>query len=203
MLGNQGLLAISFFESTAFIVLSVLFILLRRDHPASYFRLWLSGWILLTLSSVAEIGLALTDIPQLRMLAIATHVGALLVFLFSVMQYAAGVTKRKWPVVPLAGTIALAVCWFERVPSGEFGGLRWETAVLESLICLWTGWLLWRAAASHRGHGVRLMAGGFFVCALNGMDRPQWPIHPLFFLRVAFDHLIFVADRHRHGRVGS
>ncbi len=37
------------------------------------------------------------------------------------------------------------------------------------------------------------MAGGFFICALNGMDRPQWPIHPLFFLRVAFDHLIFVA----------
>ncbi len=75
MLGNSGLLAISFFESTAFIVLSVLFILLRRDHPASYFRLWLSGWILLTLSSVAEIGLTLTDIPQLRLVAIAAHVG--------------------------------------------------------------------------------------------------------------------------------
>jgi PAS domain S-box-containing protein len=113
--------------------------------------------------------------------------------LFSVMQYSAGVTKRKWPVVPLAGVLALTVCWFEQVPSGEFGGLRWETAVLESLICLWTGWLLWRAAANHRGHGVRLMAGGFFVSALNGMDRWQWPVHPLFFLRVAFDHLIFVA----------
>ena len=37
MLGNQGLLAISFFESTAFIVLSVLFILFRRDHPAELF----------------------------------------------------------------------------------------------------------------------------------------------------------------------
>ena len=193
MLGNQGLLAISFFESTAFIVLSVLFILFRRDHPASYFRLWLTGWLLLTFSSVAELGLALTDTPQLRLLAIATRVGALLVFLFSVMQYAAGVNKRKWPVVPLASLIAFAVCWSERVPSADFGGLRWETAVLESIICLWTGWLLWRAAASHRGHGVRLLAGGFFVSALNGMDRPQWPNHPLFFLRVAFDHLIFVA----------
>jgi PAS domain S-box-containing protein len=193
VLGNQGLLAISFFESTAFIVLSVLFILLRRDHPASYFRLWLSGWLLLTLSSVAEIGLAVTNVPQLRLVAIAAHVGALLVFLFSVMQYAAGVTKRKWPIIPLAGSLALAVCWFERVPSGEFGGVRWETSVLQSLVCLWIGWLLWRAAATHRGHGVRLMAGGFFVSALNGMDRWQWPNHPLFFLRVAFDHLIFVA----------
>jgi PAS domain S-box-containing protein len=193
VLGNQGLLAISFFESTAFIVLSVLFILFRRDHPASYFRLWLTGWLLLTFSSIAELGLALAGTPQLRLVAIATRIGALLVFLFSVMQYAAGVTKRKWPIVPLASVIALAVCWFERVPSAAFGGLRWETAVLESVICLWIGWLLWRAAASHRGHGVRLLAGGFFVSALNGMDRPQWPNHPLFFLRVAFDHLIFVA----------
>jgi PAS domain S-box-containing protein len=193
VLGNQGLLAISFFESTAFIVLSVLFILFRRDHPASYFRLWLTGWLLLTLSSAAELGLTLAGIPQLRLVAIAAHIGALLVFLFSVMQYAAGVTKRKWPIVPLASVLAFAVCWFERVPSADFGGLRWETAVLESIICLWTGWLLWRAAASHRGHGVRLLAGGFFVSALNGMDRPQWPNHPLFFLRVAFDHLIFVA----------
>ncbi len=43
MLGNQGLLAITFFEATAFIVLLVLFFLFRRDHPASYFRLWLNG----------------------------------------------------------------------------------------------------------------------------------------------------------------
>jgi PAS domain S-box-containing protein len=193
VLGNQGLLAISFFESTAFIVLSVLFILFRRDHPASYFRLWLTGWLLLTFSSIAELGLAVTGAPNLRLIGIATHIGALLVFLFSVMQYAAGVTKRKWPVLPLASVIAFAVCWFERVPSADFGGVRWETGVLESIICLWTGWLLWRAAASHRGHGVRLLAGGFFVSALNGMDRWQWPNHPLFFLRVAFDHLIFVA----------
>jgi len=109
------------------------------------------------------------------------------------MQYAAGVKKRNWPVIPLAGVIALAVCWFERAPSAGFGALRWETATLESVVCLWTGWLLWRAAAAHRGHGVRLLAGGFFAAALHGMDRPQWPYHPLFFLRVAFDHLLFVA----------
>ena len=111
MLGNQGLLAISFFESTAFIVLSVLFILLRRDHPASYFRLWLSGWILLTLSSVAEIGLAVTNVPQLCLVAIATHVGALLVFLFSVMQYAAGVTKRLWEMNDL---VEVLEAWEEK-----------------------------------------------------------------------------------------
>jgi two-component system NtrC family sensor kinase len=193
VLGNQGLLAISFFEATAFIVLLVLFTLFRRDHPASYFRLWLTGWLLLTVSSLAELGQVLDIAPHLRLVGIATHVAALLVFLFAVMQYAAGVKKRNWPVIPLAGVIALAMCWFERAPSADFGALRWETATLESVVCLWTGWLLWRAAAAHRGHGVRLLAGGFFGAALHGMDRPQWPYHPLFFLRVAFDHLLFVA----------
>ena len=50
--GNQGLLAIAFFEATAFIVLLVLFLLLRRDHPATYFKLWLTGWTCLTFSSL-------------------------------------------------------------------------------------------------------------------------------------------------------
>ena len=35
--------------------------------------------------------------------------------------------------------------------------------------------------------------GDSLVQRMNGMDRPQWPHHPLFLLRVAFDHLLFVA----------
>jgi PAS domain S-box-containing protein len=193
VLGNQGLLAISFFEATAFVVLLVLFFLLRRDHPASYFRLWLRGWALLTISSFFEVGLVLREVPQLRLAALAAHMAALLVFLVAVMQYTTGGQKRKWPVMPLAGVIIVGMCWIERAPSAQFGFVHWETAVLESLICLWAGWLLWRAALPYRGHGARLLAGGFLVGALNGMDRPQWPNHPLFFLRVAFDHLLLVA----------
>ena len=108
-------------------------------------------------------------------------------------QYTAGVQKRKWPVFPLMGAVVATIWWFERGPVLQFGPVRWETAALESIVCLWAGWLLWRAAASHRGHGVRLLAGGFFISALNGMDRWQWPHHPLYLLRVAFDHFSLVA----------
>ena len=193
MLGYQGLLAIAFFEATAFIVLLVLFFLLRRDHPASYFRLWLVGWLGLTFSSLFELGLALRETPELRLAAVAAHVAALVVFLLAVMQLTAGVQKHKWPVFPLTAGLVAAIWWIERAPAGRFGSLRWETAALESIICLWAGWLLWRAAATHKGHGARLLAGGFLVNALNGMDRPQWPHHPLFLLRLSFDHLLFVA----------
>jgi len=95
LLGYQGLLAIAFFEATAFIVLLVLFFLLRRDHPASYFRLWLVGWLGLTFSSLFELGLALRETPELRLAAVAAHVAALVVFLLAVMQLTAGVQKHK------------------------------------------------------------------------------------------------------------
>jgi len=48
VLENQGLLAIDFFQVTGLIVLLVLFLLLRRDQPGGYFRLWLVGWVCLT-----------------------------------------------------------------------------------------------------------------------------------------------------------
>jgi PAS domain S-box-containing protein len=193
VLGNQGLLAIAFFEATAFIVLLVLFFLLRRDHPASYFRLWLTGWACLTISSLVELGAVLWEMPELRLSALVTQAAALMVFLLAITRYTSGVRKWKSPVFPLTAGIVAGIWWLERGPVTEFGSLHWATSTLESILCLWAGWLLWRAAVAHRGHGVKLLAGGFFAYGLNGMDRPVWPQHPVFLLRVSFDHFLLVA----------
>jgi PAS domain S-box-containing protein len=190
---NQGLLAIAFFEVTALIVLLVLFLLLRRDHPDGYFRLWLTGWVGLTVSSVFELGLAAQESPELRLAALATQVIALLLFLSSAMQLTVGVS-RKWPVLPLATAVLAGVYYVERSASAPyFGKIHWETAACESVISLWAGWLLWRARAKHKGHGARLLAGALLVSGLNGIDRFQWLTHPFFLLRLAFDHLLNVS----------
>ena len=194
MFVNQGLLAIAFFEVTAFIVLLVLFLLLRRDHPDGYFRLWLMGWISLTISSVFELGLAAQESPELRLAMLATQVIALLLFLSSAMQLTVGGVSRKWPVLPLATAVLAGVYYIERSASAPyFGKIHWETAALESVISLWAGWLLWRARAKHKGHGSRLLAGALLVSGLNGLDRFQWLDHPFFLLRLAFDHLLNVS----------
>jgi two-component system NtrC family sensor kinase len=191
---NQGPLAIAFFEVTALIVLLVLFLLLRRDHTDGYLRLWLVGWIGLTFSSVFELGLILDESPELRLAALATRVIALLLFLSSVMQLTIGTTKRNWPVLPLATAILAGVYYVERSTSAPyFGKVHWETAALQSAICLWAGWLLWRARAKHKGHGGRLLAGALLVSGLHSMDGYQWLSHPLFLLRLAFDHLLSVS----------
>ncbi len=194
MFVNQGLLAIAFFEVTALIVLLVLFLLLRRDHPDGYFRLWLAGWVGLTVSSVFELGLVAQEGPELRLVALATQVIALLLFLSSAMQLTVGGVGRNWPVLPLATAILAGVYYIERSTSAPyFGKIHWETAALESTISLWAGWLLWRARAKHKGHGARLLAGALLVSGLNGIDRFQWLTHPFFLLRLAFDHLLNVS----------
>jgi len=191
---NQGLLAIVFFEVTALIVLLVLFLPLRRDHPDGYFRLWLMGWVSLTVSSFFELGLVAQEGPELRLAALATQVIALLLFLSSAMQLTMGSVGRNWPVLPLATAVLAGVYYIERsISAPYFGKIHWETAALESAISLWAGWLLWRARAKHTGHGARLLAGALLVSGLNGIDRFQWLTHPFFLLRLAFDHLLNVS----------
>src|SRR5260370_19815707 len=155
---NQGLLAIAFFEVTALIVLLVLFLLLWRDHPDGYFRLWLTGWVSLTVSSVFELGLAAQEGPEVRLVALATQVIALLLFLSSAMRLTVGGISRNWPVLPLATAILAGVYYVERSTSAPyFGKIHWETAALESIISLSAGGMLWRATAKHKGHSGRAL----------------------------------------------
>jgi PAS domain S-box-containing protein len=193
VLENQGLLAIAFIEATAFIVLLVLFLLFRRDNPAGHFKLWLTGWVSLTAASLCELGLVVREKPELRVGTLEGHLAALLILLAAVMLYAAGSKKRSWPILPMVSLPLLGVFYVERSSAASFGVVHWTTAVLESIVCLWAGVLLWRGAKSKKGHGARLLAGAFFVCGLHGLDRPQWPEHPIFLLRVAFDHLLYVS----------
>jgi PAS domain S-box-containing protein len=191
---NQDLLAIAFFEVTALVVLLVLFLLLRRDHADGYFRLWLAGWVALTVSSLFELGLIVQQGRELRLAMLATQVIALLLFLSSVMQLTLGAIRRNWPVLPLAAAVLAGVYYVERRASAPyFGKLHWGTAALESTIYLWGGWLLWRARPKDNGHGARLLAGALLVSGLHSIDRYQWLSHPLFLLRLAFDHLLSVS----------
>jgi two-component system NtrC family sensor kinase len=193
VLENQDLLAIDFFQVTGLIVLLVLFLLLRRDQPAGYFRLWLAGWICLTISAFLELGLILREGPQLHLATTATQVIAILVLLSSVMQLTLHGSRRNWPVFPLVTAILAGIYYVERATQAPyFGKIHWETAALESAVFFWAGWLLWRSPAAKKGHGAKLLAAALLVSGLHGMDRFQWPLHPLFLMRVAFDHLLSV-----------
>jgi PAS domain S-box-containing protein len=193
VLENQGLLAIAFFETTAFIILLVLFLLFRKDHPTSYFRLWLGGWLCLTLSAICELGLALRDNRELWVALILARTAAALIFLMSVMRYTARSALHQRPLWPLTGLILAAIYYLEHTSTKPYGFVRWESAAVQSFVLLWAGWLLWRVGDAHKGHGARLLGGAFFMSGLHCIDQPLWPRDVLFLLRVAFDHLLFTA----------
>jgi two-component system NtrC family sensor kinase len=89
----------------------------------------------------------------------------------------------------LSVLFALTACYYESKVT-RFGEVRWETAILESAICLATGWLLWRATGASGGHGAQLLAGAFTLLGLNSLDRPTWTQQEMYLLRFAFDHFL-------------
>jgi two-component system, NtrC family, sensor kinase len=193
VLENQGLLGIAFFEATAFIIILVLFFLFRRDHHGGYFRFWLVGWCCLTFSALCEVAFLIRQFPGLHQTFLAAQAAALLLFLVSVMQCATGAERRIWSVLPLIGLILAIIYYIERGGPQQLASIHWETTILESVICLFAGWLMLRPAMMRRGHGAQLLAGIFILSGLHGLDRPFWPESPLFLLRIAFDHLLAVA----------
>jgi PAS domain S-box-containing protein len=190
---NQGLLGIAFFEATAFFILLVLFFLLNRDLPARFFRLWLAGWAAFSLSGGLEVLTLLPHGPNLRLLLLGSHMAGLLLFLAAVMEYSAGRVWRVAQMGPLAAICLLTTVYAERSGAATYGTIGWQTAILESAIQIFAGSILWRDARTRRALGARLLAGAFWVSGLHAIDSPHWPEHPLFLLRVAFDHLMGVA----------
>ena len=192
MVANQGLQGIAFFEATVCLTLLVLFIHLRRDNPGTFYRLWLFGWICLTVSSFAELAAFYRQGHLLPVLWSAVAGAALALFLASVVQYATASNRLYWPMWGLAILMSLSVGYYQAKVT-RWGETSWETGVLYSMICLCSGWMLLRDSTSRLGHGVKLLAGAFLLLGLNNLDRYFWTQEDVHLLRYAFDHVLNAA----------
>ncbi len=189
MVLNQGLQGIAFFEATACLTLLVLFIHLHKDNTAAFYRLWLFGWISLTLSSAGELVLDFAQVPSLPTVVDGACMAAFVLFLASIVQLVSGSTRFSWPTLWLAGVVGLVTAYSES-RTAHWMETRWETAFLQSIICLGAAFLLWRSARQDSGHGAKLLAGSFTLLALNSLDRPLWTHGEVHLLRFAFDHFL-------------
>ncbi len=189
MVANQGLQGIAFFEATACLTLLVLFIHLKKDNPAAFYKLWLFGWASLTLSSFSELALFFAPYPLLHIAVDGAGMAAFVLFLACFVQFSAGNSRLYWPTLWLSGLLALVTCYYES-KAKDWMETRWETAILQSVICLASGWLLWRSTRGNPGHGAKLLAGAFTLLALNNIDRSQWTHEEGHLFRFAFDHFL-------------
>ncbi len=189
MVPNQGLQGIAFFEGTVSLTLLVLFVHLKRDNPRIFYRLWLFGWIGLTLSSFAELAMFYQPYRLLGVVHSFAGAGALVLFLSSIVQYATASNRLYWPMWWLTILIALTVCYYQQ-KMARWGETGWETSILTSAICLCAGWILWRASGTESGNGGKLLAGAFLLLGLNNLDRRIWTQGEIHLLRFAFDHFL-------------
>jgi PAS domain S-box-containing protein len=195
VLETQGLLGLAFFEATAFLILLVLFWLLRKDHPSAFFKVWVYGWVCFTLSAFSEVAYLARYSPALRLAGILTKAAALLLFVNAALQFAFSAKRRQqtWPAAPVMLAVLSAFYYLERSGAAHLAPLHLGTAAAESVFYLAAGLLFWRAPRRRSSHGAHLLGGALLLSALHGLDTPYWMQSPVFLLRVAFDHLLGVA----------
>jgi PAS domain S-box-containing protein len=193
VLEQQGLSAVAFFEATAFLILLVLFVLLRKDHPTRFLAVWIAGWSLVTLKAALELTHVAMGLPQLRLGRILLLVMVHFIFLKAVVLYTRSSRVGFSVLWPSGFAAVLAVFYLESRPSAGADHLSWFTSAILAVTSLAAGWFLWTATKNDRGHGGRLLGGLFFLYGLNGIDGPLWSESPFFLLRLAFDHLLAVS----------
>jgi PAS domain S-box-containing protein len=189
---NQGLLAITFFETISFCILLVLYFLLDRGRPARFFRFWIAGWVAQTLWAVLLMcSISLPSIA-IRVIAQESRITGIALFLAAVWEY----TGRKvrpiliWPGMA-AGWVVLAMV--DRQSLTPTDASRWITAIAQCALLIVSGWILWRFSHSKPGYGARLLAATMFLAGLHGVDTFIWRDQPFFLLRVAFQDFFNVS----------
>ena len=190
-LPNQGLPAIAFFQATACVVLLVLFALLKRDQRATFFRMWLAGWLSLTGSAIANLFFLSLPFRPLANVTLGLRLLAAFAFLSTVLSFRMGEKRRFLAVWPVTVISVVTILLLERTSPVTFGAIRWESSAVLCVLSLVSGFLFWRRAG--KGYGAKLLATLFFLSALHGVDRPLWPASASFSTRVAFDDLLGVA----------
>ena len=189
---TQGLSAVAFFEATAFIILLVLSVLLRRDHPSRFLSTWVFGWALLTLKSGLELAESSWEPGKLRVACVVLLVAVHLIFLKAVVRYTYGARNSFAHSWPAGCALLLGSFYFEtRTVPGPFH-VAWFSSGVLAISALAAGWCMWQHKAKAPEHGARLLGGLFFLSGLHGLDRGLWTESPFYLLRVAFDHLLLV-----------
>jgi hypothetical protein len=186
VLENQGLSAVAFFEATAFIILLVLFVLLRRDHPTRFLKTWTIGWTILTVKALLELTQVTLGVPQLRLPRV-------LLWLSSTLYSKSVFQQQRRPRrggIPLAAFVAvLRFSMLSLVRPWELhtsvGSLHpsWPLPTLPRDGCCGD-------PAKDRWPWRQIDYGTIFLSGLNGIDRLLWLQSPLFLLRLSFDHLL-------------
>jgi two-component system NtrC family sensor kinase len=188
----QGQLSLAFFQFSAFLILLILYLILYKDVKARYLRLWIAGWIFLTVSGVARLIQQVHDSPVELIVIQTSFFVATTFFLAMVLEYVQPYRHLRsvWMWCVFGGMLDAVMS--ARGSSTSFL-VNWLPALLSGGTSLVAGGILWRSREKKRGHGIPLMAAALLLAGLHHLDQPFWVTYQFYALRIAFGSLLQVA----------
>lgn len=188
---NPGFLAVAFIEGSAAFILLVLYWLLAQGFPGRFFRYWMAGWTLYLGVSAMRIFSLWRGGPDNPRLSEVFSLAAVALFLASILERTGHGRRLRvpWPfaLIAAAGLAALALL------AGQPSATRWAEALLECVLYLSAGWVLWRSHPRFRRFGWELLAGALVLRGLHGLDQPDWLLQNYGLFRVSFQGLFGIA----------
>ena len=184
-------LAVAFVEASAATILLVVFLLLANDFPARVFRYWIAAWTLYaaledwrvyhlwggsTASPAAEAALSLLT-ASLFFAAIVECVDQ------------ARQIKYFWSWGLIATVSLITLFAIVKWPIAA----DWTETLVESVLYLTAGWILWRSQGKHKGIGWKLLAAILILHGFHTSDRPEWATQELVVFRTAFQGMLGIS----------
>lgn len=188
---SQGQVALAFFQFSAFLILLILYLILYKDVKTRYLRLWISGWVFLTVNGVVRLIQQVHDTPLEAAIIQTSFFIATSFFLATVLEYVQPYRQLRSVWLWCTFGALLESVMYSQGPDRSLL-VKCLPALLSGCTSLAAGWVLWRAPAKSRGHGISLMTAALFLAGLHHLDQPFWPGHPLYSLRIAFGSLLQV-----------
>jgi PAS domain S-box-containing protein len=188
---SQGQVALAFFQFSAFLILLVLYLILYKDVKTRYLRLWVSGWVFLTVNGVVRLIQQVHDTPVEMAIIQASYFVATTFFLATALEYVQPYRRLRavWVWCVFGGMLDAVLS--TQVDSGSIV-VKWLPALLSGGTSLVAGWVLLRAQLKNKGHGIPLMTAALLLAGIHHLDQPFWPAHQLYALRIAFGSLLQV-----------
>ena len=176
--GAGELFALVIVKVCAFLTLLVLYHYLYKQLRTRMMRLWIAGWVLFTLTAIAEMVAPSASADLIWAGVEGLSFAAFAVFLASSVEATrpGRGSKAIWFSVCI-GSIAVALIALASAASGF--STAWLPNLIDGILLVLAGWGFWKARILHKSHGASMLGAVLILFALDVLNRAAWIAQPI------------------------
>ncbi|HWF39723.1 MAG TPA: ATP-binding protein [Candidatus Acidoferrales bacterium] len=187
---NPVLLAITFIEGSAALIVLIVNVLLTTSFHTHYFRYWLVGWTCFFALEASKIAAVLRGGNGVELNAYYLASLMMAAMFFAAAIECAGLGKKlkyyvSWGILAFIGVIALRLAKLTIEA-------HWAASLLVASLLFGAGVVLWKPKAHHRGLAGKLLSIALMLSGLHVIDRALWINQKLGLLRISLQGLLLI-----------